>query len=373
MYFKISKKEFYTALSIASRAISTFSPLPAFSGIKIEAQANHLILTGSDSDISIQTKISINDDTSNLIIQDMGSIVIESKYILEIVRKIEDDEIEVEVIDGSMTKISSDKAKFKINGMKASEYPAIDFSKPKECFHISEKILTKIISQTNFATSDKETRPALTGVNFQCKDHLLQCVATDSYRLAKKVIQLEKLLQFNITIPSKSLLEVAKTLEGQDIIEIAVNDKKAQFIMKDTIIQTRLIDGIFPETDRLIPVEYDYELTIDTRDIIHAIDRASFIKSDGVSVIKFNLSETECVLSSKSVEVGSSTEVLNSASFIGKPLEISCNGKYVSEAIKSLQGSLVKFSMCGEMKAFIIKSVEDDSVIQLILPVRTYA
>ena len=136
--------------------------------------------------------------------------------------------------------------------------------------------------------------------------------------------------------------------------------------------QTCLIDGVYPETSRLIPLQFDYELTIDAHDLLNAIDRASFIKNDGVSVIKFNLSEQECVLSSKSVEVGSSTEVL-SKKFSGNALEISCNGRYVFDAIKALSGSLVKFSLCGEMKPFIIQSVDDDSVLQLVLPVRTYA
>lgn len=372
MYFKVSKKEFYIALSVASRAISTFSPLPAFSGIKIDAKEDCLILTGSDSDVSIQTKLTKSEECV-LEIRDMGSIVIEAKYILEIVRKIDADEIEFEMIDGSLTKISGNTAEFRINGMRANEYPAIDFSKPKECFALKEETLKKVILQTSFATSDKETRPVLTGVNFHCEGNTLHCVATDSYRLAKKTIDISESLNFNITIPAKSLSEVVKTLEGEGEVEIAVNDKKAQFIIHDTIVQTRLIDGVYPETSRLIPLQFDYELTIDSRDLLNAIDRASFIKNDGVSVIKFSLSEQECVLSSKSVEVGSSTEVLSSASFTGSSLEISCNGRYVFDAIKALSGSLVIFRLCGEMKPFIIKSVDDDNVLQLVLPVRTYA
>ena len=165
MYFKVSKKEFYNALSVASRAISTFSPLPAFSGIKIDAKEDCLILTGSDSDVSIQTKLTKSEECV-LEIRDMGSIVIEAKYILEIVRKIDADEIEFEMIDGSLTKISGNTAEFRINGMRANEYPAIDFSKPKECFALKEETLKKVILQTSFATTDKETRPLLTGVNF---------------------------------------------------------------------------------------------------------------------------------------------------------------------------------------------------------------
>lgn len=372
MYFKVSKKEFYNALSVVSRAISSFSPIPAFSGIKIDVTDNCIILTGSDSDVSIQTKLNVSDDYT-LIINDMGSTVIEAKYILEIVRKIDADEIEFEMLDDSLVKISGNSAEFRINGMRATEYPVIDFSKPSEFFNISEESLKKVILQTSFATSDKEVRPVLTGVNFHCEGNTLHCVATDSYRLAKKSIEISKPLNFNITIPGKSLSEVVKILEGESEVEIAVNNKKVQFIIKDTILQSRLLDGVYPETDRLIPIEFNYELTIDSKDLLNAIDRTSFIKSDGVSIIKFTLSEQECVLSSKSAEVGSSTEVLSSASYSGNSLEINCNGRYVFDAIKALGGSLVTFSLCGDMKPFIIKSVDDDSVLQLVLPVRTYA
>ena len=371
MYFKVSKRTFLQALSTSARAISNYSPLPSFSGIKIEAEVNQLILTGSDSDISIQTILKKSNECQ-LQINDMGAVVLESKYILEIIRKIDADVIEVEMIDGSLTKISGKSAEFKINGMNAQEYPKIDFEKPTDVFTMPKDLLKKIINQTSFAVSDKETRPVLTGVNFSCDSTTLQCVATDSYRLARKTLAIHTPLKFNITIPGKSLAEVYKTLEGEGDVEIAVNERKAQFILDDTIIQTRLIDGAYPETNRLIPLSFDYTLTMDIKDILNAIDRASFIKSDGVSVIKFSLSEEECILSSKSLEVGSSTEVLSSASFDGNKLAISCNGKYVFDAIRSLDGDLVKFSLCGEMKPFIIQSVSDESVLQLVLPVRTY-
>lgn len=371
MYFQVSKRTFLQALSTAARAISNYSPLPAFSGIKIDAEENHLVLTGSDSDISIQTIIN-QSDQSLLTIHDMGAVVLESKYILEIIRKIDADTIEVETIDGALTKISGKSAEFKINGMNAEDYPKIDFEKPKDTFTLPEKLLKKMITQTSFAVSDKETRPVLTGVNFSCDGNQLQCVATDSYRLARKTIAIHTPLQFNITIPGKSLGEVYKTLESDNDVEIAVNDRKAQFILEDTIIQTRLIDGAYPQTNRLIPLSFDYTLTMDTQEILNAIDRASFIKSDGISVIKFSLAQEECILSSKSLEVGSSTEVLSSADFVGEKLDISCNGKYVFDAIRSLEGDLVKISLCGEMKPFIIQSVSDDSVLQLVLPVRTY-
>lgn len=372
MHFTINKRYFYEKLSIVSRAISVFSPLPAFSGIKIDVSESKIVLTGSDSDISILSTIYPGEE-NQLKINDMGSIVIEAKYILEIVRKIEGDIIELEVVDNTLTHISGTNSQFKLNGMKAGDYPAIDFAQPKESFSIASSVLKDIITQTCFATSDRETRPVLTGVNFSCHDNVLQCVATDSYRLAKKSVPLNTSVQFNITIPAKSLQEVLKSIGDEEQVEMFVDNKKAQFLIDHTIIQTRLIDGAYPETDRLIPSEYGYELRIDARELVNAIDRASFIKNDGVYIIKFSLDEKECILSSSSIEVGSSVEMLSNAVFKGNHLTVSCNGRYVFEALKALEQGEIIFRLCGEMKPFTIQAASDDSVLMLVVPLRTYS
>lgn len=373
MNFKVSKRVFFNALSVVSRAISANSPLPWLSGIKIDVKDNEILLTGSDSDVSIQKVLRKNDTEYVLEIKQTGSIVIEAKYILEIVRKIDADEIVVEVVDGSLTKISGHSAEFNINGMKSSDYPAIDFSRPSKEFSLDAGTLLKLITQTSFATSDKETRPVLTGVNFKCEGNLLECVATDSFRLAKKTVVLDTTQSFNITVPAKSLGEVAKTIEKDEKVEVCVSDKKAQFWIDGTVIQTRLIDGLYPETSRLIPTEFLYELTIDSRDVLNAIDRASFIKSEGISIIKLSANPSEILISSKSQEVGSSLEKLSPIKYKGNPLEISFSGRYVFDAVRVLNGSVIKIEFSGEMKPFIIRNVDDDSILQLILPVRTYS
>ncbi len=372
MNFKISKSVFYNALQIAARAISSYSPLPAFSGIKIEAKADSLILIGSDSDISIRTVI-LSSEENSLIIKEMGSIVIESRYIMEIIRKFDAETLEFEVLENSSAKISDDVSEFKINGMRASEYPNIDFAKPATLIDFKSELLKTTIMQTIFATSKSENRPALTGVNFCCNGNELICTATDSYRLARKKVQLADSYHFNITIPSRNLSEVVKTLDLEEDIVFAVSDKKAQFIIGNTIIQSRLIDGSFPETNRLIPQSFSYELEINYSDIIGAIDRASLIKNEGISVIKLSLDEQECILSTRALEVGSSKETLKDAKFSGEHLDISFNGQYVFEALRALNKGKIRFSFCGEMKPFIIQSVEEKDILQLVLPLRTYA
>ena len=372
MNFKISKKVIYTGLVTVSRAISANSPLPALSGIKIECFKNKLILTGSNTDISIQTSIEKNDDEFTFDVIEEGSVVIEAKYIIEIVRKIDSNVIDFAIIDGSLTKISGEPAEFKINGIKAMDYPNIDFNKPAQNFKINADIMRAIISQTTFAASDKEARPILTGVNFVAADGVLECVATDSFRLAKKIINLNVDHNFNITIPAKSLDEVEKIIDRDGDVEIAVSDKKIQFYFGTTLVQTRLIDGKYPDTARLIPEEFSSTLIVDARDMLNAIDRASFIKNDGIPVVKLALTGDEAVVSSKSQEVGSSVEKLLYEKYEGEPLTISFSGKYVYDAIRFLDTPQISIEFTSDMKPFVIKSREDDATIQLILPVRTY-
>jgi DNA polymerase-3 subunit beta len=371
MNFSVNKNEFFNNLQIADHAISSNSPQPILRGILISAKEGQLTLTGSDADISIQ-KIMKADEKNQLNISEEGSILIDAQYLMQIVKKLDSEIISIEIIDGSLTKFSGSSVVFKINGMNTDDYPTIDFSKPMNSIKMDAAVLSDIIDQTAFATSSKETRPVLTGVNFKLENNILNCTATDSYRLAKKTIEFNSDISFSITIPSKSLNEVRGTiLMNAKEIEIAQNDKKAQFWSEDMVLQTRLLDGGYPETERLIPSEFNYTMKISREDLIHAIDRTTFIKNDNMTINRLQCSSDEVILTNKSQEIGESHENLN-AVFTGEPLDISFSGTYVMDAAKALRGSEIIVKFTGEMKPFILSCDEDTTILQLVLPVRTY-
>ena len=371
MHFKLAKKEFLDGLNIVSRAVSMNSPLPSLHGILLSVKEDYIRLTASDTNISILVTIQKNED-SKLEVADTGDIILDSRYILDMIRKIDSDEVEIEILDGLLTKISGNSVNFEINGIKAENYPLIDFTKPEKTFVLNSDDLKELISQTCFATSDKETRPVLTGLNLKNENGEIKCVATDSYRLAQKIIHVDNIDDFNITIPAKSLNEVAKIINGDSDIEISISDKKVLFSMENVLIQTRLIEGSYPETSRLIPQNFNYELVVDARDILNAIDRASFIKNEGVSIIKMELSSNEIIITSRSSEVGS-VETITPISYEGENLSISFKGQYVYEAVRALNAFQIKIQFGGEMKPFVLTSVDNDSILQLVLPIRTYA
>ena len=266
MNFKIKRLKLLNALAKATKAVSIRSPLPVLTGIKFDLQDDCLILTGSDSDITIQTKIEKDED---LTIYQTGGVVLNSRYILDIVRKIDSDEIKIEILDGALTRISGATSKFDLNGTDVLDYPRIDLSKTGTKVLLNALSLKDIISQTKFAASDKEHKPILTGINFKAGNRQLECTATDSYRLAKKIVSLDEDVTFNITIPQKSLDEISKIIERDEMIEMYVSDRKVLYVFDNNIIQTRLIDGTFPDTNRLIPDAFDYELDLDAVSYTH--------------------------------------------------------------------------------------------------------
>ena len=369
MNFKIKRIKLLNALTKTTKAVSIRSPLPVLTGIKFDLHDDCLILTGSDSDITIQTKIIKDDD---LIIYETGGVVLNSRYILDIVRKIDSDYINIQILDGALTRISSPTSKFDLNGTDILDYPRIDLSKNGIKTDINSLVLKNIISQTKFAASDKEHKPILTGINFKAANNQLECTATDSYRLAKKVVSLNEDVTFNITIPQKSLDEISKIIEKDEIIEMYVSDRKVLYVFDNNIIQTRLIDGSFPDTNRLIPNSFDYELDLDTHYLLNAIDRVSLLTNEQNNIIKLDMNDTQVLLSLYMQEIGSVEEILDKAFYKGESLSISFSSKYVTEAIKAFNSSKIKILFTGEMKPFIIKDYENDDVIQLVLPVRTF-
>ncbi|MBR3891224.1 MAG: DNA polymerase III subunit beta [Bacilli bacterium] len=373
MRFIISRDVLESSLNIVSKAVTNKTPIAVLTGIKFDLTEEGLNLTGSDTDLSISTFIPVETNTSqNITVFSTGSCVLNAKYITEIVKKIDSDRIELELIDSTLVKITDQKSNFSLNSINVADFPFIDFNFDKNVIVMKGDLLKQVISQTIFATSIKETRPILTGVNFKIDGNVLEAVATDTYRLAKKKVVLGDSAYVNVTIPNKSLSEVSKIISGNEEVTINFFDKKVLFKVGDTIVSTRVINGVYPDTTRLIPENFDYKLTTLTTDIVSAVDRASLLSTDGNNIVKLSMNLDKIELSSRSQEIGSVVEKISNYDYKGNKLDISFSAQYIQDAIKAIGSNEVELSFTSEMKPFIIKNKEDNTVVQLVLPVRTY-
>ena len=163
-----------------------------------------------------------------------------------------------------------------------------------------------------------------------------------------------------------------RNIEKDELIDLYVSDRKVLFVFDHVLIQTRLIDGTFPDTSRLIPDSFDYSMSIDSTSLLNSIDRASLLTNEQTNIVKLTMNQDTVILSSFSQEIGSVEENLSRAFYKGEPLKISFSARYLTDAIKSINGQKVRVLFTGEMKPFIIKDFEREDIIQLVLPVRTY-
>ena len=374
MKLRINRIELLNSLNKVSRAVNSKTPLLALTGIKFTLTENYLELIGSDSDLSIRCIIEKEKNNKQIIeIEEIGSVVINEKIICEIIRKVESEMVEISVID-NLAKIKSDKSIFSVNCIPAIDYPTVSFNDIAngQTFTIDALELKSLFDQTLFATSDKESRPVLTGLNFKCDGNTLEVVATDTYRLTKKVVKLQDSLEFNVTIPKNALDDVNNIVEVGQLVKVNVSDKKVSFDLGDCNINTRVISGTYPDTSRLIPNEFTQVLKIATKELVGAVDRASILLTEKNNVVKLNMDNEEVFVSSKSMEVGYVVEKLNEYSYQGEKLTISFSAKYLLDAIRALSSEEISLHFTGDMKPIIIKSNTNPDLIELILPVRSY-
>ena len=373
MKIKIKKDLLLENLNKVSKAISTKNLVPALAGIKFDLNSDGLTLTASDNDITIQSFIK-NDD--NMTIEEEGSIIIQGRYILDIVRKLPDNMINLEVFDELKVIISTENSEYNLNGINKSEYPNINLEENKNPILINSQVFKELVNQTAFATSNDESRPPLTGLNFKIVGDILECNCTDSYRLARKVLKLAKSIEndYNIVIPSKNIVEFSRLLTDDDKdIELHIFNNKILFKYDNILFQSRLINGNFPNTANLLPKESFLKLTVNVDNLYDVIDRVSILTSDKEkNVVTLETSGNTLTMKSSSAEIGRVEENMQIKKDKEEDIKISFSARYVMEALKVLDEKECEISFVGEVNPIIFKGLGNDELIQLVLPIRTY-
>ena len=374
MKLTIKKELLLEALNKVSKAISTKNLIPVLAGIKFELRKKKLTLTASDNDITIQTVIeSVNEEDFK--IEKEGSIIIQGKYILDIVRKLPDKYINIEVIDELKILIYTDKSEFNLNGISESEYPNIGLEESKKKIIINSSTFKSIVNQTSFATSNEETKPVLTGINFNIVGDILECNSTDSYRLARKVIKLERESEenYNIVIPSHNIVEFSRIIGENEDVELHIFNNKILFKTGNLKFESRLINGTYPNTSNLLPDDSLLVVSTNLNDFYDVIDRVSILTSDKEkNIVTLETNGNTLVLKSSSAEIGRVEEKMTINKNNSEDIKISFSAKYMMEALKSFSTETVDIHFVGEIKPILIKSSEDETLTQLVLPIRTY-
>lgn len=382
MNIKINRQALISKLAIVTKALPVKTTLPILTGIKFITTDSGISLTGSDSDITINATIPLEQFSETGIVQlieinEPGGIVIPGKYFFEIIKKLETDMIEINTFDDIDILIRGNKGEYTLKGLPVENYPQIELSNILQDFTIPTTELKTIVTQTIFSVAVNESRPALTGINFKNMNGSLHACATDSFRLSQRITKINTDIEdFNIIIPGRSLSELGKTLEVTDPnTQVSITSNQILFKNAEMSFQSRLLEGIYPDVASFIPTTFEINVTVGYRELFNAIDRVSLMaKEDRANVAKISIlpEENHVIIRSNSSEIGKIEEIVKIKKQTGSKLSVACSSLFLLDSLKAIEKSdgTVTFGFNGDMKPFVILDDEDASNLQLIVPVK---
>ena len=374
--FSINKNLFLQALNTTKRAISLKNAIPILSTVKIDVTNEGITLIGSNGQISIENFISIKNENAGLLVTSSGSILLEATFFINVVSSLPDVTLDFKEIEQKQIVLTSGKSEITLKGKDADQYPRIQEISASNPLMLETSVLKNIINETAFAASTQESRPILTGVHFVLTENKnLKTVATDSHRMSQKKIVLEKNGDnFDVVIPSRSLREFSAVFTDDiETVEIYFTNNQLLFRSENISFYTRLLEGNYPDTDRLIPTDFNNIITFDTNNLRYAMERARLLSNATQNgTVKLEIINGVVSAHVNSPEVGSVNEEIDTESISGQDLTISFNPTYLIDSLKAIDSEKVTISFISAVRPFTLVPNDDaENFIQLITPVRT--
>ncbi len=372
MEIVLNKEDFSNGIKIVEKVTSQKAIQPILSNILIETVSSDRIrFCATDLNLAINYKIQAE------VIKD-GSTTLSAKKISEIVSKLSSSEVNLKTIeDTENIKIKSGKTEFDLIGLSANEFPKVlddveigDF----KTIVLNKNEFAKVVKQVIFAVSIQETQAVLTGVCFNIENDILELAATDGNRLTRAQIKLENPVDeaYNFIVPAKTLQEILRisSIVDDEMITIKIQKTKMLFEFENLAFQSRLIDGVYPKYQQLIPSESERKIIIDRVELINSIERVSVMVNDRTNVVRFNFTQGQLEIMADTPEAGRSKDYID-IQYDFDDMLTAFNYKYVLDGLKNMDSKKVEIEISDVLAASIFKPQEDsNNYICLIMPVK---
>lgn len=359
------KENFTEAINIVQKAVSTRSTMPILDGILIEAD-ERVKLTGYDLETGIECSFDAD-------VIEKGSIVINSKMLGEIIKKLPEEMVKFEAGTGNTVVIESGNAHFSIKGLDSEGYPKIPVVEDYEKIVIPQNKLREMVHQTIFAVSNDESRPVLNGCNIRCAEGVIEMVAIDGFRLALRRNDVDgDIPEVSFIVPGKSLNEAGRiTDNSKEAVEIYKSTNHIMFDTGNVKMVSRLIAGEYMNYNSIIPKTAETTITVSPEFLLSAIERASLIitTDERKFPVRLMTSDDDRLIISSNTEVGSVREEVPIV-LTGNKIDIDFNPKYFIDALKVIDEEEVSISFNGNMGPCVIRPIEGNAFAYLVLPLR---
>jgi DNA polymerase III subunit beta len=372
MKINVERGAFLKALSHVQSVVERRNTIPILSNVMVEAAKGAVKLTATDLDIEIVEALPAD-------VLRNGAATAPAHMLYDIVRKLPDGaQVQVELMpgDAGRLQVSAGTVRFELACLPKEDFPQMAAGALPHKFRLAADDLKRLIDKTRFAISTEETRFYLNGIYVHAakdgKAPVLRAVATDGHRLARYELELPEGASDmpGVIIPRKTIAELRRLLDDADGgIEIALSDTKIQFAFNGVDLTSKLIDGTFPDYQRVIPSGNDKALSLEAKEFGLAVDRVSTISADKTRAVKLVIDKDKVTLTVVNPESGTATEEL-AANYSATPIEIGFNAKYVLDVTGQIEGKSVRFLLSDAGSPTVIEDTDDPRTLYVLMPMR---
>jgi len=370
MKLTIERAALLKSLGHVQSVVERRNTIPILSNVKLEAGDGAMRLNATDMDLDIVEEAVADVATP-------GATTVSAHTLYDIVRKLPDGaQVNIDGGGGGQVILSAGRSRFTLASLSIDEFPVLSGGELPHQFTVTAAELRGLIDRTRFAISTEETRYYLNGIYLHEADRdgtvLLRAVATDGHRLASVEIPLPAGAEGmpGVIVPRKAVTELRKLIdESGDGVAVSLSESKIRFAFDDAVLTSKLIDGTFPDYQRVIPEGNDKVMEVDCGVFAEAVDRVSAISSEKSRAIKLSLDGGTLVLSASSPEHGSATEELEVA-YDGDLLEIGFNSAYLLDVTRQIEGETARFTMADSASPTVMQETDDASALYVLMPMR---
>ncbi len=370
MRVTLERSSLLKSLNHVQRVVERRNTIPILSNVLLRAEDGELHLKATDLDLEIT-------ETAPAVVEQTGATTVPAHMFYDIVRKLPDGaEVMLSVSDDATMNLTSGKSQFKLQMLPETDFPDLTAGEFSHTFRLPATSLKGLVDRTQFAISTEETRYYLNGIYFHSVEDegklVLRAVATDGHRLARAQIDAPSGCEDmpGIIIPRKAVGEIQRLLEDPDgTVNVELSDAKIRLSLDTLVLTSKLIDGTFPDYNRVIPVGNDKELVIERTMFTAAVDRVSTISSDRGRAMKLSLSEGRLVLSVNNPDSGSAEEEI-AVGYSSDDLDIGFNSRYLLDITNQLGGDEAIFALADPGSPTLIQEASNNGAIYVLMPMR---
>lgn len=357
------KTDLLNSINIVLKAVPSKTTMPILDCIYIRAKKNIIKFLSNDMELAIETQV-----TGNIITE--GSVAINAKLFSDIVRKLPDNHVTIDVDQNYLTKITCEKAKFNIPGKEGDDFPILPDIEKQNSIKLSQFTLKEMIRQTVFSISEKDSNKIMSGELFEVTEKQMRITSLDGYRISVRKVQLKNSYpSIKVIVPGKTLNEISKILsnELEDELQMFFNNNHILFEFNNTLVLSRLIQGEFFKIDQMLSCEHKVKISISKKELLNCLERSILlVKENDKSPLIFQIQEDEINLKINT-QIGSLDENILITKKEGDDITIGFNSKYVIDALKVIDDDIVDIYMINPKAPCFIKD-SHDSYVYLILP-----